>query len=49
MTPAIKRQLFPLRAPRTQTQCFWPVHFFAAAVDGYYQAYFACLRGTAMR
>lgn len=43
MTPAQKRRLFPLRAPRTITLAWWPVHVFAAAVDGYIEAFFACL------
>lgn len=42
MTPAQKRLLFPLRGPRLQTLAFWPVHVFAAAVDGYFTAFFAC-------
>jgi hypothetical protein len=41
MTPAIKRQLFPLRAPRAQTLVFWPVTVLCAAVDGYFEAFFA--------
>lgn len=41
---AIKRALFPLRAPRAQTQCFWPIHMLAAAIDGYHEAFFACFR-----
>ena len=36
MTPAQKRLLFPLRAPRAQTHAFWPFHMLAAAVDGYH-------------
>lgn len=43
MTPAQKRALFPLRAPRWQTQAFWPLHIVAAAVDGYHEAFFAAL------
>lgn len=43
MTPTQKRHLFPLRAPRTLTLAWWPVHVFAAAVDGYIEAFFACL------
>lgn len=38
MTPAQKRALFPLRAPRWQTQAFWPWHVLSAAVDGYFEA-----------
>lgn len=45
MTPAQKRTLFPLRAPRTLTLACWPVDIFCAAVDGYYEAFFACLPG----
>lgn len=32
-----------LRAPRTLTLAWWPVHVFAAAVDGYIEAFFAAL------
>lgn len=44
MTPAQKRAVFPLRAPRAITLAWWPVTVLAAAVDGYYQAFFACFR-----
>lgn len=40
---AAKRAAFPLRAPRAQTLAWWPLHVFAAAVDGYYEAFFAVL------
>ena len=43
MTPQAKRALFPLRAPRWQTLALWPVHVVAAAVDGYFEAFFAVL------
>lgn len=43
MTPAQKRLAFPLRAPRWQTQAFWPLHILSAAVDGYHAAFFAVL------
>jgi len=43
MSPEIKRQLFPLRAPRYQTLAWWPVHVYAAAVDGYFEAFFMSL------
>lgn len=43
MTPAMKRALFPLRAPRQLTLAWWPVHAFAAAVAGYHDALFAVL------
>ncbi len=43
MTPAQKRLAFPLRAPRWQTQAFWPLHILSAAVDGYHEAFFAVL------
>jgi len=43
MTPAQKRALFPLRAPRWHTLGWWPVAVAAAAVDGYYEAFFAAL------
>ena len=43
MTPAQKRALFPLRAPRWQTLAFWPIHALAAAVDGYFEAFFAII------
>ena len=42
---AIKRALFPLRAPRAQTLAWWPVTLLCAAVDGYYEAFFANLPG----
>lgn len=42
-TLAIKRALFPLRAPRVITLAFWPVDLFCAAVDGYYAAFFMSL------
>lgn len=41
MTPGLKRLLFPLRAPRCQSLLFHPVSVFAAAVDGYFEAFFA--------
>ena len=40
MTPAQQRALFPLSGPRYQTLAFWPVTIFAAAVDGYFEAFF---------
>lgn len=40
MTPQMKRLAFPLRAPRTLTLAWWPLHAFAAAVDGYHEAFF---------
>lgn len=40
MTPAQKRALFPLSAPRWQTLAFLPIHVLAAAVDGYFEAFF---------
>lgn len=43
MTPEIKRLLYPLRAPRTLTLAWWPVHAWAAAVAGYHEALFAVL------
>lgn len=43
MTPAQKRALFPLSAPRWQTRAFWPFHVLAAAVDGYFEAFFAII------
>ena len=43
MTPELKRLLFPLRAARWQTLAFLPVTVMAAAVDGYAEAFFACL------
>lgn len=42
-TLAIKRALFPLRGPRTLTLAWTPWHVLAAAVDGYYEAFFQCL------
>lgn len=46
-TLAIKRALFPLRAPRTLTLACWPVDVFCAAVDGYYEAFFMSLTPAA--
>jgi len=43
-TLAIKRALFPLRGPRWQTLGWWPVAVAAAAVDGYYEAFFMALK-----
>lgn len=43
MTPAQKRALFPLSAPRWQTLSWSPVHVLAVAVDAYYEAFFAVL------
>lgn len=43
MTPAQKRALFPLSAPRWQTLVFLPIRVGAAAVDGYHQAFFGVL------
>lgn len=42
MTPQQKRILFPLRAPRTMSLCWWPVTVITAAVDGYFEAFFMC-------
>lgn len=42
MTPEMKRALFPLRAPRALTLAWWPVTVLCAAVDGYFEAFFAC-------
>lgn len=43
MDAQMKRLLFPLRAPRLQTLAWWPVTMICAAVDGYYEAFFAVL------
>lgn len=43
MTPQQKRNLFPLRAPRTLSLCWWPVTVVSAAVDGYFEAFFRVL------
>lgn len=40
METQVKRALFPLRGPRTQTLAWWPVHAWAAAVAGYHEALF---------
>lgn len=40
---AMKRALFPLRGPRWQTIAWWPVHVACAAIDGYFDAFFAVL------
>lgn len=42
MSPELKRALFPLRGPRYQTLAWWPVNMLCAAVDGYFEAFFAC-------
>ena len=42
MTPTQKRILVPLRAPRWP-RAPWPLNIVAAAVDGYYEAFFAAL------
>lgn len=42
MTPELKRRLFPLAGPRWITLAWNPVALFAAAVDGYFEAFFAC-------
>lgn len=43
MTPPVKRTLFPLSGPRWQTRALWPISVITAAVDGYYEAFFAAL------
>ena len=43
MNAAQKRALFPLRGPRNLMLAWWPVTVFAAAVNGYYEAFFECL------
>lgn len=42
MTPAQKRAMFPLRAPRAISLAWWPVTVLCAAVDGYFEAFFKC-------
>lgn len=42
MTPETKRLLFPLRAPRAISLAWWPVTVVCAAIDGYFEAFFAC-------
>ncbi len=42
MTPAQKRILVPLRSPRWP-RAPWPLNVIAAAVDGYYEAFFNVL------
>lgn len=42
MTLAQKRTLVPLRAPRWP-RAPWPLNIIAAAVDGYYEAFFFVL------
>jgi len=49
MTPAQKRALFPLCGPRLQTLTFWPVTVLTAAVDGYFEAFFACFDWDSLR
>lgn len=41
MTPQMKRLAFPLCAPRAFTLAWTPWHAFAAAIDGYHEAFFA--------
>lgn len=43
LTLAAKRAAFPLAAPRYQTLSFWPVTIYTAAVDGYFEAFFAVM------
>jgi len=43
MTPAQKRALFPLSAPRWQTIARSPVHLLSVAVDAYHTAFFMAL------
>jgi len=43
MTPAQKRLAFPLRGPRNLTLAWWPVTVFTAAINGYYETFFAVL------
>ncbi len=40
MTPSQKRLLVPLRAPRWP-RAPWPLNVIAAAVDGYFEGFFA--------
>lgn len=42
MTPKQKRLLTPLSAPRWP-RAPWPLNVIAAAVDGYYEAFFSVL------
>lgn len=42
MTPQLKRRLFPLSGPRWLSLAFHPVTVITAAVDGYFEAFFAC-------
>lgn len=49
MTPQAKRLAFPLRGPRAQTLAFWPVNLLCAAVDGYYEAFFASFRWDSLQ
>lgn len=43
MTPELKRLLFPLRGPRWITLAYLPITVVAAAVDGYFEAFFMAL------
>ena len=43
MTPELKRLLFPLSGRRWMTLAFLPATVLAVAVDGYFEAFFACL------
>ena len=38
----LSRLAFPLRGPRWQTLAWLPVHVACAAIDGYFEAFFAC-------
>lgn len=44
MTPAMKRALFPLSGPRWVSITWLPVTIACAAIDGYFEAFFASLR-----
>lgn len=44
MDQALKRSLFPLRAPRALTLAWWPAHVFAASVEAYHTTFFAVIR-----
>jgi|GEM_PF-2490099 hypothetical protein len=43
MTPAQKRLLFPLRAPRWQTQAWLPWHVAAVAVESWIDGFVSVL------
>jgi len=42
MTPAQKRKPIQLSTPPILTLTWWPVNVICCAIDGYFEAFFAC-------